>query len=252
MAPGPDRLLLLLPALLACACAPDLCESHEPAFQVDLTLGEEVNATQINRLVAQVSAAGQKKTVTLDIDKIRANRRASFYVAVGPAGASGFNGEVSVEARDALSRILGSGKVTFSGSGDSCNRFGMTLRHTPLPDGGPPPDLKPPPPPDASVDQAPPPPDTLPPDKAPPPPDTTQPKPDKPKPTCGKNGASCNGGKGVCVNGACCTGCWTQVLITFSCKTGNTAKHCGEGGKKCAACLPLHKCYKGICVPGWP
>ena len=199
-----------------------------------------------------VEKTGRKKTVTLDIDKIRANRRASFYVAVGPAGASGFSGEVRVEARDALSRILASGAVTFSGSGDSCNRFGMTLRSLSLPDGGPPPDQKPPPPADAGVDQAPPPTDTAPtPDKAPPPPDAA-PTPDKPKPTCGTNGASCNGGKGVCVNGACCTGCWTKVLVTFSCKAGNTAKHCGKGGKQCATCLPLHKCFKGLCVPGWP
>lgn len=233
------RLIPLLWLALAGACADDLCLSSEPAFQVDLTLASGVDASRIEQLIADVSAAGQRKVAALQVGPLRANRAASFDVFVGPAGAGGFTADVRVEARGKGGAVLARANVRFSGSGDACNIIDMVLAAPSTPDAGPPVDL--PPAPDGPVRPKP--------DLRPRP---DQPWPDTASPFCLKDGASCMGGMGTCYKGKCCTGCWDKGFIGVTCQPGTSGLLCGRGGSICAACPPLSICKSGICVPMLP
>ena len=229
------RLLVTLVGLTSWGCAEDLCADREPAFQVDISLGNGIQAARITRMNAEVSAAGLKKAVALNVDRIRTTGRASFDVTVGPAGQQGFEAVVRVDAMDAGGLLLARAAIAFRGSPDACNLVGMTLQRAPGLDSGPR---------DGGVDLAP----------------ATDskitPKVDLPRPDinapCGPNGSSCLWGLGTCFNGTCCTGCWDNGFLGVTCQPGNTGKFCGLGGSICFPCNPLFKCDKGKCVPAFP
>jgi hypothetical protein len=131
--------------LLGAPGCSDVCESEAPAFQIDLELAPGVDAPQIATLTADVQAAGLRKQAQLDVIPLKANRRASFVVRVGGAGAGGFSAEVSVQARDDQGGLVAWGSDRYSASGDACNFFSLTLAGPHAgdgapPDGGPPPD----------------------------------------------------------------------------------------------------------------
>lgn len=120
------------------------CESEAPAFQVDVELAPEVNASEIATLTAEIRAAGQRKNAQLDVIPLRTNRRASFVVLVGEAGSTGFTAEISVQARDDRGEAVAWGTASYAASGDACNFFSLTLAAPHAGDGAPP-DSGPPP-----------------------------------------------------------------------------------------------------------
>ena len=234
-------LQLALAGLCTWGCAEDLCKSHTPAFQVDLTLGPGVDANRVHKLTADLSAAKLRKVTTLDVSRIRATGKASFDVTVGPAGDQGFEAVVRVEATDTSGGVVARAGLSFKGSPDACNLIALTLSPPPGSDGGPPDDVGP----DLGPGKDGPirPQDDLCPEDLPLPDANTY---------CFKDGASCMGGKGTCYKGKCCTGCWTNGPLVISCQPGTTPQHCGLGGSICVQCIALHKCLMGLCVPAWP
>jgi Dictyostelium (slime mold) repeat len=60
------------------------------------------------------------------------------------------------------------------------------------------------------------------------------------------DGKPCVGGGGVCMKGACCTGCFDNGV----CQPGNTLKLCGVGGAdQCESCDDGNPCTDDICGP---
>ena len=238
---GHRGLGLLAVALTASVwgCAPDLCTQRDAAFQVDLSLDPAVASSLLHRLTADVSAAGTRKKVSLNVSRIKAAGEASFDVTVGPAGDGGFDAVVRVEATDIKGFVLARASLQFKGSGDACNRIALTLRPLTLVDSRPGhagPDQP-------LVKDGPKKPNDLSPDVLQPDANTH----------CGKDGTSCMGGKGTCYKGVCCTGCWANYpLIGIICQPGTTAQHCGLGGSVCVQCVTLFKCHAGACVPAFP
>ena len=111
-----------------CSDEPVLCASEEPSFQVDVLPGDGVNVSSLRSLHVTVKAGSfQKKNVKFSIEDELDDGRTSFVVVLGQAGAVGFTAEVLVLAKDVKGKVLAWAKKTFSGTGDACNFFLMTL-----------------------------------------------------------------------------------------------------------------------------
>ena len=126
----PDRDRLALPLFLLClmlllpACKDDLCQSQPPAMEVTVTLGAQVKARakEIKSLQIDVTAKTFHRIWSFQITDELADGEASFAVALGPAGANGFEAKVTVRATDAKKEEVARGQKTFPGnSGDACN-----------------------------------------------------------------------------------------------------------------------------------
>ena len=104
-------------------------------MQVTVELSSQVDTSKIVALSAEISAAGLSKTASLAIEPLKSNRRATFVVHVGTAGAGGFLAKVSVVALGALGKVIARGDGSFTGSGNGCNSFSVLLS-TDGPDGG--------------------------------------------------------------------------------------------------------------------
>jgi len=60
------------------------------------------------------------------------------------------------------------------------------------------------------------------------------------------DGAPCSNGKGQCLQGVCCEGCWDKN--SQACKEGSEDAFCGVGGTECQDCKMVGYCMNGACV----
>lgn len=121
-------LLALFAAPLG-GCKDDLCESKEPAFQLDLVLGSGLSAALLAGVNLEVTVSGRTERLTLDsVTSLVQSGRASVSVDLGAAGKGGFVATVVARASDIGGKELARGVRTFWGTGDACNFFELLLR----------------------------------------------------------------------------------------------------------------------------
>ena len=121
-------LLCCLALAPAQGCFDDLCRSEEPSFQVDVIPGAGVKVSTLAELVVTVRAGSfQKKEVRFPLAGKMDDGRTSFVVVLGAAGAGGFSAEVLVQARDARGTVRAWARRTYTGEGNACNFFEMSL-----------------------------------------------------------------------------------------------------------------------------
>ena len=125
---APSRVWLLLSTALALgACKEDRCKGEAPAFEIEVSLGAGVASAGIERVLVDVSLGARTQTASFDPAPLVARGRAPFTVLVGDTGRGGFSASVIVRAVDKTGTTLARGADTYSGHGDACNFFAMTL-----------------------------------------------------------------------------------------------------------------------------
>jgi len=110
---------------LVAGCREDRCRGEAPAFQLDVATGP-VPGQAIARLELHLTAAGVTRQQTLVVEGLLDDGETSVLVQV-PGGTNGFTAFVDVVALDAVGKVLGRGHGEFSGTGDACNFFSVTL-----------------------------------------------------------------------------------------------------------------------------
>jgi len=120
---------LALAAWPGCSDEAALCAGEEPAFQVDLLAGDKVQVSLLKTLHVTVKAGNFSKTnVKLPLGNKLLDGSTSFVVVLGQEGTGGFTADVLVLAKDAARKVRAHAKQTFTGTGDACNFFEMTLQ----------------------------------------------------------------------------------------------------------------------------
>ena len=223
--PAPIRVKILLATvmttLIVAGCADDQCLSHPPAFEVKVEWQATRSVSQVSVLMAEITAAGLTKEVSLEIQPLRTRGWISFVVEVGSAGDPGFIGVVNLEARDGEGTAIARGEQSFDGSGDACNFLEIPLSEitcAPSCDGKA-----------CGADDG-----------------------------CGsacQSGVCADGQR--CVEGACtcdATTCPTGCCHTGACFPGTSDDHCGGGGASCGDCLAESKACSGdqVCISCTP
>jgi hypothetical protein len=117
-------LVALLPS--GSGCAPDACRGQETTFEVTVSLGPAVPAHELDSLEVEVRAGSFHRARTFTAGSAFGDGQSSFAVKLGSVGSS-FEAEVTLTARAAGGRVLATAQRTFSGSGDACNFFAMSL-----------------------------------------------------------------------------------------------------------------------------
>jgi hypothetical protein len=119
-------------ALVALALPLEACErrcaEEPPSFQLDLVLATGLSEASIRTLVVSVNAGSFVRSgVRLDPRGKWSGGRTSLAVILGDAGAGGFSAKVQVAALDAAEATIAGNQGVFSGSGDGCNFFSLSL-----------------------------------------------------------------------------------------------------------------------------
>lgn len=120
-------------------CTEDLCRGQAPAFQLDLTMGSGVDVTEVKKVKVWASVGNTQREDVFDVAGLLDDGRTSISVEVkGEEASAGFETTVQAAALDKYNLPMVQARQTFSGTGDACNFFQMTLAREGPADAGPP------------------------------------------------------------------------------------------------------------------
>ena len=121
--------LLLLACLQLGACTGEPCGDAAPSFQVTVRPGSGVKVNRLQTMkVTVVAGAFVRHGHSFELGQAMADGATSFVVELGQAGSGGFEVHVTVVALGASGNAEGWAAKTFSGGGDGCNFFELTLQ----------------------------------------------------------------------------------------------------------------------------